>query len=199
MGQINIKMKKLKAVTLIEIIISTTIMSLLLVGGFTMVLKKSKVLKADSNSKNMTFICYKGVTQDNGTSALKQLTIEGLNVPSKDDSVTAGNECVFKIPEGYAEYKVTLIGGGAGGSAASITYEWKSDTKTIVPYEKKEAKVFSTKDETLANDLVQKHVEEENKTNEFEEIFKNNLLILNLFFIFFPYTFSLYFFLHIYP
>jgi len=136
-------MKKKSAITLIEIVISTTIISLLLVAGFGMIAKHSKVLKASSNQKDLTLICHKDLS---GT--LYQTTIKQDGTKETIGTAT----CELKIPIGYTEYRITLIGGGAGGSVSGFDYT-NTDEKDIIitPFEKT-APAYTPNEKTESED-----------------------------------------------
>ena len=153
----NIKRKK--AITLIEIVISTTIISLLLVAGFGMIIKHSKVLKASSNQADLTYICHK-----DASGALHKTTIKQDGTKETEGVST----CELKIPTGYSEYRITLIGGGAGGSTSGFDYsydEFKGDNaKKIQILEKEKAFTPKTTESESQVDLLSNCINETNSS-----------------------------------
>ncbi|MBQ4646479.1 MAG: prepilin-type N-terminal cleavage/methylation domain-containing protein [Candidatus Gastranaerophilales bacterium] len=117
-------MKK-RGLSLIEIIMSTTILGvvMIMIGG---VITKKVNVAADISSG--TFACYKDV---NGNLNQKVTLLDGTVQHRKNIQ-----QCNFTFPSGVSNYKVAVIGGGGGGGKISEekTDYWVSDAPVSFSY-----------------------------------------------------------------
>ncbi len=140
-------MKNTKAISIIEFIISLTILAVLLTMVFTVMAKKAKMIIPESKG---VFVCWK----DNKNNLLqKTFSISPNNVITETPVKKVENceiEFAKEMYSGIKKYTVTLIGGGGGGGepqySNSDIYELckYKDIKAMdfYPYEIKNNEVY---------------------------------------------------------
>ena len=116
---------KRKAFTMIEMIISMSIMAFFVIAIAFAVNKKEQQRLGISTGGY--FACYK-----DASNSLKQKTeIRYADTTYKKEG--SGSTCTFELPEGINTYKIELIGGGGGAAGASNT--------VVVDYENKSGNI----------------------------------------------------------
>lgn len=114
---------KRNAFTMIEMIISMSIMAFFVIAIAFSVNKKAQ--EKLGMSTGGYFACYKDA--DN---ILKSETEIQYEDTTYRDSGSGGTSCTFKLPEGISIFTVTLVGGGggaAGSARAQVVYDEKHD------------------------------------------------------------------------
>ena len=133
-------MKK-NAITLIEIIVSVTILSVILVMLTGMITKKAH--KAADISAG-TFTCFK----NSKGILIQKVTLQDGTIQEK----RAIEQCKFTFPSGVKKYKVYVIGAGGGGGTINNDFEfWKESARQTETF-----KLFSqkTKDCSIVNNFA---------------------------------------------
>ena len=139
-------LKTKKALTLIEIIISITILSVIFIALFSIVGKK---IVAVANTTSGTFYCYK----DN-----KNKLTEVVKLQNADPQIrTDVKECSYEFPATAKKFKVTVIGGGGGGytnSKAVNSSSYSTYSRTFKPFVPKNAYANTINGATLTPKLT---------------------------------------------